>query len=225
MKNRKYNKVVQNTIDNIHNFMMYLYEKKIAYYYNYLKIDINGDHVKLSWNNHESSRANCGETFTSLEQYEHILKNDAFHLILYDGSIIRTSLSFESNILVAHNHLWWPSPYTDVDLLTFGESPQVVWEDFIVYTEWRERIRMRSPIRMDFDPFSESENHPLIHMHTQYHDSRIVLDQPIDFISFVEFIIKNFYPESNIDFEQWHKFDYIYNKGNYQYDGITKIII
>lgn len=59
--------------------------------------------------------------------------------------------------------------------------------------DWPQRIIMRTPIRIDFDPENSSETHPLVHMHMQDKDCRIAVNQPICFNSFVQFIFENYY--------------------------------
>ncbi len=126
--------------------------------------------------------------------------------MLFDGSLIRVNFEFENNELKTQNLLWWPAPYCHADLLQDGYSPVDLLLDFYGDPKWNESIRMRSPIRIDFDSKNNSEGHPHSHMHIQNEETRINTDFPLCFNKFIEFIFKNFYPNYKIKFT---KFDFI----------------
>lgn len=150
---------------------------------------------RISWINHISGSINTSSYFNSLEQYKTILKQNAYFCILQDGSIIRASYSIKKNELISHNLLYWPSPF-DLNLKEldprFG-APLEILEDIMSSEEWPEKMLMRTPIRIDFDPQNCSEGHPLVHLHIQNKDCRIAVNQPICFNSFVRFIFENHY--------------------------------
>lgn len=54
---------------------------------------------------------------------------------------------------------------------------------------------MRTPMRFDFDTAREEENHPLVHIHTQFDDTRIRVQQEICFPAFMKKVIRTFYRE------------------------------
>lgn len=221
----RFNKNIQNVADEMNNLMMLLYDLKWLYFYKEVRPQlINGKQI-ITWNDHVSDRANCGSSFTTLEQYEHILKTGAFHCILFDGSIIRSSITFDSKNLINHSHLWWPAPFIDDGNITEEFTPQNKYEDFLNDPNWMGKLRMRSPIRIDFDPENESESHPLVHMHTQHHESRVHLDSPICFSKFVKYIFQSFYPDIDLDFRKWNLLSFSYQKAKLSEYTFSSVII
>lgn len=201
---QKINANVQALKDEIENTMDILYRNKFVYYYNLININVVGENVELSCNNHISDRANCGKAFTTFQQYEFMLNNGNFCCILYDGSIIKLELQFKKQKLVNHSYLWWPAPCKITTNFSEEQSPQFVFEDFVTDSFWFEKINMRSPIRIDFDSGNNKEGHPAIHLHTQHHESRMKVNKPICFNRFMRFIIENYYPDIVIDFDKWY---------------------
>lgn len=219
------NKNVLNLADEMNNMMMLLFDLKLLYYFNEVRPRIKNEIQVITWNDHSPSRANCGASFTTLEQYEHILNSGAFHCILFDGSIIRSSFEFDGKYLINHSHLWWPAPYIDDGNLTEEFTPQLKYEDFLSDSNWMKKVRMRSPIRIDFDPESESITHPLVHMHTQHHQSRIHVDKPICFAKFIQYIFQNFYPHIELDFSKWNFLGFTYPKSKIQQYKFSSVIV
>jgi len=220
----RFNKNIQNVADEMNNLMLLLYNLKLLYFYKEVRPQlINGKQI-ITWNDHVPDRANCGSSFTTLEQYEHILNSGAFHCILFDGSIIRSSFTFIGNNLIDHSHLWWPAPYNDGNI-TEEFTPQNKYEDFLNDPNWMSKIRMRSPIRIDFDPKSESESHPLVHLHTQHHESRAHIENPICFSKFVKYIFQNYYPDNEIDFRKWNLLNFSYQKSKVSCYTFSSVII
>jgi len=220
-----FNKNIQNVTDQMNNMMVFLYDLRLLYYYNEVSPQITNENQIITWNRHEPNRANCGASFTTLAQYEYILNSGAFHCILFDGSIIRCSFTFDGNFLINHSHLWWPAPYAYNIIFTDDFTPQTKYEDFLSDPNWMKNLRMRSPIRIDFDPEKESESHPLTHMHTQHHESRVHIDKPICFNKFIKYIFQNFYPDIDIDFSKWNLLNFSYQKSKRPQYTFSSIII
>ena len=220
-----YNKSFINALDNMNNTIYLLYGLKLVYYFNEARPQIVRGIQTITWNDHIQGRANCGSAFTSLDQYAHILNTGAFHCVLFDGSIIRSSFGFIDNILVSHSHLWWPAPYIIDGCLTGENTPQNAFEEFITDLNWRGNVRMRSPIRIDFDPNADANNHPQVHMHTQHHESRVSVDNPICFAKFIKFIFQNYYPHLEIDYSGWNNLNFSFCKPKFSQYDFSKIII
>lgn len=209
MSKKTWNPIAQQTVDQINSTLNMLCEKSLAISCNYVaEVDIRNHHCRITWNNHVSGRANSGNSFTKLNQYVHILSNNSYHCLLFDGSLIRANFEFEDNILLIQNLLWWPAPY-DYEYGSFlkdGYAPVDLVEEFFEENHWYEHVKMRSPIRIDFDSNNNSVKHPQSHMHIQHEDARLNTDTPICFNRFVDFIFRNFYPQCTINFS---KFDFI----------------
>lgn len=120
---QKINANIQVMKNEIENTMDVLYRNKFIYYYNLININVNGEYVELSCNNHISSRANCGKAFTTFQQFEAILYSGNFGCILYDGSLIKLELCFKNQKLISHSYLWWSAPYKLNTNFTEEQSP------------------------------------------------------------------------------------------------------
>lgn len=190
-----FEKQIQNQVNNT---LYALSLKKIIYTYNPIFTQNLGENkYRLSWNNHISGKFNTGECFTKLEQYKMILKNNSYHCILYDGSIIRVSYTFEDECLIGHNLLWWPAPFKYEELTLEEYTVFELLDFFLSDQKWDQAINMRSPIRIDFepDPSIVSDEHPPTHMHIEHKDCRMKIEQPLCFNKFINFILKNYYPD------------------------------
>ena len=207
---KKINKNAQNTYDDIDNTIRFLKDKDIVYYF--IPSEFKDNNNVITWSNHIPGRFNAGKSFNTLQQYEYIITNGAYQCILFDGSIIRTYFKFDGSKLINHSHLWWPAPYTlPRDTCSFMDEVDEENKDDFLYpyntflqsSNWSELIRMRSPIRIDYDSYHEdSENHPLVHMHIQDSETRLNINEPISFYTFIKFIIKNFYPNINFNYNK-----------------------
>jgi len=149
---------------------------------------------RITWPNHTPGRINCNKYFGSIRQYRHFLKYNLFTSLLFDGSLMKISYKFEKRNLVAHNLTWWPSPFIiSADDLSNG-SPLDIF-DLYAQDGWDQQIRMRTPVRFDFDLKKESTDHPASHLHMQTDNCRLYVDRPMCFNRFVKFIFQNFYPD------------------------------
>lgn len=210
MSKKVLNSIAQRTYLQINSDLEMLYAKHLVISYNKVPPpDVYQKECQITWFNHVSSRANAGASFTKLEQYLHILNTNSYHCLLFDGSIIRANYQFEEDLLMIQNLLWWPSPYDYGSILEDGFSPVEVVEDFFCDGNWHEVIKMRSPIRIDFDATRKAEpNHPYSHMHIESKDTRLDANRPICFSKFLDFIFKNFYPECRLDFSSQDFIEY-----------------
>lgn len=204
---RKINKNVQNTYDDINNTIRFLKDKNIVYYFRPSELRYGA----ITWSNHVPGGYNGSKFFNSLKQYEYIIENGAYQCILFDGSIIRTSFFFDGARLIKHSHLWWPAPYAlpegrnsfmeDVDEENRDDF-LYPFNKFLKSSDWVD-LRMRSPVRIDYDSYhANCEDHPLVHMHVQDDKTRMNISQPISFYTFVRFIIVNFYPDIEFNYNK-----------------------
>lgn len=209
---RNINQNVVNSLAEMNKTMEILLDNKLIYFFNEAISYQNQEKRQvITWNNHVPSRLNCGKSFTTLNQYRHLLNTNGYHCILYDGSIIRSSYEFENEKLVYHSHLWWPSPF-NINLYLEGVSPLDFLDSFLSSRSWGSMIKMRTPVRIDFDIDNCRENHPLTHMHTQYEECRIGVDYPICFNKFIYYIFKNFYPPAKFKFHKLNCLKYNFEK-------------
>jgi len=155
----------------------------------------------VTWPNHQSGRYNCENFFGRIEQYKKIIGTEAFSCLLFDGSFVRAAYGFDSEGLSVHNLLWWPSPFRiSREDLTYGG----VLDIFDLYAEdWQENIKMRTPVRFDYDAKKASMDHPASHVHLQSPNCRLYVDKPVSFNIFIKFIFKNFYSEQYSAYDFW----------------------
>lgn len=207
MSKRNWNPTADKTIIQINSTLAMLQEVSLVISYNEVPpFDIRQHRCQITWRNHVSDRSNGGKAFMRLEQYLHILETNSYHCLLFDGSIIRANFVFEDDFLIEQNLLWWPAPYDYGQLLQDGYPPVELMLDFYGDSAWHEAIKMRSPVRIDFDCGNNTANHPHSHLHIQNEETRLNTNHPICFSRFVEFVFRNFYPQFNISFS---KFDFI----------------
>ena len=135
-------------------------------------------------------------SFGTLEQYLEWVRNGEFTCLLFDYSLIRASYECVGNAVVGHNLLYWPCPVeflvevTCLSDLCAGiemciDSPRQARE--VV------SLKMRTPMRFDFDPERESHDHSLVHLHTQFDDTRLSVQKAMCFPSFLKKVIRTFY--------------------------------
>ena len=217
MSKKIWNPLAADTVTQINSTLCMLQEKSLSIIYNEVNPLDPYQHIcQITWRNHNANRANSGGSFRKLEQYMFILHNNSYHCLLFDGSIIRANFEFEDNILLTQNLLWWPAPYNFDELLAEGYPPIELMNDFYGDPKWYEALKMRSPIRIDFDSEINTENHPQTHMHIQHEETRLSIQKPICFNKFVDFIFRNFYPDFNLSFSPY---DFI----NYKVYPVAKI--
>ena len=209
MSKKTWNPSAQKTVIQINSTLDMLLTKALALSYNVLPpINESLRHCQITWNNHVSERANSGKSFTKLDQYLHILQTNSYHCLLFDGSIIRVNFEFDDDLLIAQNLLWWPAPYDYGNILQEGYSPVELILDFFGDNSWHETIKMRSPIRIDFDSSNNTVTHPHSHLHIQNNETRLNTNNPICFNRFVDFIFRNFYPQFELSFSSFDFIEY-----------------
>jgi hypothetical protein len=203
------NKQVENTLFQINNTLEMLF--RVGFLRSYKEVSHQNACNKdiLTWNNHVPGRFNSGDSFTTFNQYISIYENGAYHGIVNDGSIIRVYFAFERNILKEHSLLFWPSPLIipeeDIDELGIREAMQMYLCDLKCESI---NFRMRTPIRIDYDAENDTEEHPSTHMHFQHAESRVRIEKPICFNTFMRFIVSYIYPHISLDLRNLNRINY-----------------
>jgi len=182
--------------------------------YKYIKSG-ETNNEQITWTNHQRGRNLSSRYFNNIDQYMSVLCNGAYHALFCDYSILRYSFVFDKNKLVSQNLLWWPCPVNvDKELADeFGviDAINLTLEDKGLVS----KLRMRSPIRFDFDINNNTFDHPRAHFHMQHPENRINTREPICFNTFVKFILENNYPHLNYEFKEWDDFSYQYDDKNF----------
>jgi hypothetical protein len=192
---KRINNQVQNLKDQIENTLLTLFNEDLVRVKKNVSHQITGHKCKLTWDNHKPGRYNSGQAFTTLNQYIKIYDTGAYHAILHDGSIIRACFNFYKNMLLEESLLFWPSPIDIPEEIIdeYGIYDAIV--RYFVSDKINNFLKMRTPVRLDFNHVNNTTSHPATHLHIQHRDCRISVREPCCFNTFVKFIFKNFYPD------------------------------
>lgn len=161
--------------------------------------------VCVAWNNFHIPQF---AEFGTIDEYMYLLTNEQYTFLLFDGSLVQLVYYFRNRRVVQH-HLGFYSPPVSVqqeelDLylehgLTLDEllSDKIASDRFVLY------LRLKSPIRFDFDAENNRENHPASHLHLSQNHCRIAVFAPLSIGHFVRFIFRHFYPD------YWKEYEFI----------------
>ena len=221
------NKNLRRVSDQIENTLDQMFKLGYVWYYDIPKFEKNGIEDRITWNNHIGGRTVSGKYFLRINQYLEILSSKALIAILSDYSLIRCAFSFIENKLVSETLLWWPCPViVDESLVEYCELKEII-EMILEDKEVETYIRMRSPIRIDFDVKNDNENHPGAHLHMEHEECRISTDEPICFNRFMNYIVKSFYPGWDVKLKKSEYIKFSYDRPKYKilYNNGTKILI
>ena len=154
------NKHVENTQFQINNSLEMLYKLGFLRLYNEVNYKRQGFTEILTWCNHIPGRYNAGDSFTTINQYVTIFENGAYHGIVNDNSIIRAYFAFDKNKLIAQSLLYWPAPIIipeeDIEELGIRDAMKMYLSELNCESK---NLRMRTPIRFDFDSNNNEESH------------------------------------------------------------------
>jgi len=130
--------------------------------------------------------------FGAFPQYKDFLRYKQFTAILTDGSLLRVTYEFYAHDLARHSLWFWPCPFEiDPEYFQMDGVLEVVEGHQAADCD---ALRMRSPLRFDYDPEKATREHSQAHLHMHHHDCRIPVTRPVSFNRFVGFIFRRFYP-------------------------------
>ncbi len=130
--------------------------------------------------------------FASVGEYCEHVRNQAYLAVLYDGSLLQMSYEFYASRLTGHRLCFYPCPYDiEPDELVAGPILDVI----DLYRAAADApLRLRSPIRFDYDPANASEGHPAVHVHMLWGHCRCAVYAPLSVGHFLQFVFCNFFP-------------------------------
>ena len=128
----------------------------------------------------------------TVSEYCDWISCQGYSALLFDGSIVQISYDFDYRDLVGHRLLYFPCPFDiDQDLLATDGLLEVIE----VYKDsGAELVKLRSPVRFDYDVKSYSDSHSESHMTFQWSHCRIPVVSPLSPGHFIRFLFKSFYP-------------------------------
>ena len=129
----------------------------------------------------------------TVEEYRDWLDNECYSAVLFDGSILQISFDFDGPVVARHRLLYFPCPF-DLDAGLVNELPLVDIIDAYCDDYGINEVKLRSPVRFDYDDGVEAVDHPTTHMTFQWSRTRMPVGSPLSLGHFVHFVFQNFYP-------------------------------
>lgn len=185
---------INSVLVEMQNFLELLTKEEIAISTQPVVRTDDGNRASVSWpyRSQRGVSVASGE-FATISQYMLFLRNQHYSAILFDGSIIQVTYMFSQGDLVGHRLGFLPCPFeVDQELLT--ELPILDVIDFYIQ-RGTEFLRLRSPVRFDYDRRNINKDHPMSHVHFLWPHCRCALVAPISIGHFVRFIFSHFYPD------------------------------
>lgn len=128
----------------------------------------------------------------TVSEYRDWVNRQGYSAVLFDGSLVQISYDFSNSDLARHRLLYFPCPFDlDPDLLRTFSLLEVI---DLYQSQNTASVRLRSPLRFDFDALANTDTHPASHMTFQWSHARIPVMAPISPGHFIQFVFKSFYP-------------------------------
>ncbi|MCA9213987.1 MAG: DUF2290 domain-containing protein [Planctomycetales bacterium] len=185
-----------NIRNEVENYLDYLTSNKLVMFPNSRHEETVGSRSRLSWQRGQTTNTPLAKfVFGSWQEYKELVDCGRFSFMLHDGSFVFFSYEFLGSRLYSHSLLFYPCPtVVDSELL----------EDFaileLVESEMRapDSVRLKTPVRIDFDPDNVKDHHPPVHAHLNSADCRMGVQAPMSPSMFISFIFRSFY------FDTWN---------------------
>jgi hypothetical protein len=167
---------------------------------------VGGNEELVSWTGSGYSVL-APDQLPRIAEYRLFVATKQYTSVLSDGSLLQLSYRFRRGQIVWHRLSYHPCPVLfdpaeiqpEDDLI---ELVDMLLEDEVInelsahplapHTHCR--LRLRSPIRFDFDSGRAASGHPAVHFTVNSHHCRVPVFAPMSVGQFVGFVFKNFYP-------------------------------
>jgi hypothetical protein len=171
-----------------------------------------GDRTRLSW---PQARVDPGlfsvQPYASISEYRAFLTGNHFSFLLNEGSLVQISFDFRHDKMLAHRYCFYPCPlmlapqsYMNIDELSdllelelirqvqaLQPNPDV---DDEISNGTGGLLRLRSPIRFDFESETRVAKEPESHLHLSSSGARVPVHAPVSLAHFIQFVLRHFYP-------------------------------
>lgn len=130
---------------------------------------------------------------SSVQEYLLFLEGRHFQFRLVDGSFFQLSYDVKSqNDEISQSRLvWYPCP------VAFSpEELEIASLSEIIQTSPINTLALQAPLRFDFAPNQEADNHSSTHLHLGKEDFRLPVQRALEPSRFVRFIIRSAYPHA-----------------------------
>jgi hypothetical protein len=133
------------------------------------------------------------EAFGTLDEYLWYLERRFFAVVLFDGSLLQVTYRFVRLTVTHHRLCFYPCPVT-LDDEVVSEYGIAEYVDLLRDGGLDRAVRLRSPIRFDYDSDAAAERHPAVHLTFSEPCCRIPVAYPLSVGHFVRFVFTHFYP-------------------------------
>jgi len=168
---------------------------------------IGVDNFVIDWGDSN----NLSIVFKNIEYksiYDVLERERKFNVKLIDGALLQLMYMVKEGSVVSHRLAFFPSPYLE----EFQNNPELYAHDDI-YADILAKNIVPSPIRFDFNDDVHDDLHAKSHVTIgQYKNCRIPVSAPLSPISFINFILQNFYSTAYNKFQINMRSDIILTK-------------
>jgi hypothetical protein len=155
----------------------------------------------LSWSGGGHLSYLYGE-YSTLEHYRAMLNQRDFCLCFTDGGLVQIRYDIEDKEIVSHRLCFFPCPFSfdseDTEGIALADVPLLFSAD-----ELRNRFRLASPIRFDFDANITDERHAHSHVSLNKETCRLPAYGPVSLGHFFRFILRYFYEVEFANLNEW----------------------
>jgi hypothetical protein len=129
---------------------------------------------------------------TTIEGYLAWLQEEAYSAVLADGALLQISYDFFGGQMSGHRLAYIPCPF-DMDEELLQADPLLDVMELYAGQPVSE-IRLRTPLRFDYDPESQALDHPASHLTLLWPHCRWPVAGPLSPGHFIRFVFQHFYP-------------------------------
>jgi hypothetical protein len=147
----------------------------------------------LTWARESSAPMVIGSP-AKIADYLSLLERQDYSYLMNDGGVIQIAFVYDRGEIEQHRLSYHPCPFLIErrELERFGGGLL----DFILnafMSDLDETLLLRSPIRFDYAPSAAGHFHPASHITVNDPCCRIPVRSPLQFDTFIKFILENFY--------------------------------
>jgi len=183
-----------------------------------LAISVNGSILKragsrviVTWPS-TNGGALSDHVFASIQEYRYLLANREYTALLFDGALIQVSYTFEADEFIGHRLCYYPCPLVlspDSGIPEFADyfdsqlSSELELQNGLLYAtapiDSALSLRLRGPLRFDYDLRNTAEGHSATHLHIVHEDVRWPIYGPMSIGHFVRLVFRRFYSSLEIE--------------------------
>jgi hypothetical protein len=205
----------------INRFIQALSDENLILDRNITRVDRSGIIDQVTWINSLKQPPFWRSHFGTISEYIRFVKHRHYSCMLIDGALIQIEFTFENSDLSKHRLCYYPCPFTldtsrifseeNIGLLEliseclideFDSIDKSIDDTFYPsYEPISACLRMKSPIRFDYDLKSASDKHSASHLHFNDGETRWPVFGPLSLGHFIHFIFRQFYQDKWDSFE------------------------